>query len=249
MQRRGRKPKGQFTGKLANFSTRIRVETRKALEREATETGQSISQLAERLLVDGLAARRDRKKDRAIRAVCFLISEAAQHVGGYRPDDEKNQMLKKWRTDPFFYRAFRIAISRILEALEPPGEIKPPQIKVELEIDPKAEKRQGFPEFLQSWVDSFKSPEARGKHTADYILTSLARIPQLSDDEIEEQIKHFRAIGSPESMIDEVYGMPNAARDLRVEVSEAMGDTSGFGFVSWHRSADIITQISRKEPK
>ena len=46
----GRKPKGDITGKGERFSTRITAETREALDREAADSGQSVSQVAERLL-------------------------------------------------------------------------------------------------------------------------------------------------------------------------------------------------------
>ena len=79
--KRGRKPKGEFSGKLSNFSTRIQPETRKALEREAKASGKSISQLAELLLVEGLAQRKQ-PEDKALKALCFLISEIALHTVG-----------------------------------------------------------------------------------------------------------------------------------------------------------------------
>jgi hypothetical protein len=206
MTKKGRKPKGQFSGKLSNFSTRIQPDTRKALEREAADTGLSISQLAERLLLDGLAARRERKNHRAIRALCFLITQAAQQSAGMHHQSGAHEEI--WRRDPFFYRAFKIAVSRILDALDPPGEIKSPALTLD---SPGPED-----EFLKDWVESFKSPEARGKHAADYVLTSLAQIPRWSPEEREEQIKSFREWGAPQSMTDEFYGMPDAARDLTI---------------------------------
>src|SRR5262245_13762442 len=108
MVKRGRTPKGEFADKLSNFSTRIRPETRKLLEHEAKVTGQSISQLAERLLVDGLAKRRENGRDKAMRALCFLIGETAQQVVGFHSDNK--EVLEalgtappfSWRWTPFF---------------------------------------------------------------------------------------------------------------------------------------------------
>ncbi|WP_037435827.1 hypothetical protein [Sinorhizobium fredii] len=48
----GRKPKGEFSGKSAAFSTRITPELRAALEKESKETGKSLSQIVERRLRD-----------------------------------------------------------------------------------------------------------------------------------------------------------------------------------------------------
>src|SRR5215831_974877 len=112
----GRKPKGEFAGKLANFSTRIQLETRRALEAEAAATGLSISQLAEKLLKTGLAERRQGEKDRKIRALCFLITQLAHHiVGVHAINDEKKyeRPLYDWRSIPFFYRAFKIAVGQL----------------------------------------------------------------------------------------------------------------------------------------
>src|SRR5262249_51311773 len=70
----GRKPKGVFAGKREWFSTRITPETRAALEQEvAAKPGQSISQVAERLLVHGLDEQRWRNNHRPLRALCFAI--------------------------------------------------------------------------------------------------------------------------------------------------------------------------------
>jgi hypothetical protein len=220
MARKGRKPKGQFSGKLANFSTRIQVETRKALEREAKASGQSISQLAERLLVDGLAARRDRKQDRPLRALCFLLGQTAHLVVGSQIRVTTLAGVQSeftpefsWRSDPFFFEAFRVALSIILEAHKPRGEIKAPKIVEDADLaNPKLAAA-----YDRRWLETFKSPEARGRWAADYILTSLATVPQMSIEERQRQVKFLEALGAPASMVDHWYGMPEAAKDLELD--------------------------------
>src|SRR5262249_49197238 len=124
MTKRGRTPKGEFADKLSNFSTRIQPQTRKALEKEAKAAGQSISQLAERLLITGLAERRERDKDRAMRALCFLITQLAHHIVGPHVRKEGSEVaVFDWRSDPFFYRAFKLSVGQLLDALEPPAPI------------------------------------------------------------------------------------------------------------------------------
>jgi hypothetical protein len=214
MATRGRKPKGEFTGKLAHFSTRIQVETRKALEREAKASGQSISQLAERLLIAGLAERQGAEKDRPIRALGFLISEIARLVVGPTVSDGKREAtLYHWRSDPFFYRAFTIAVGRVLDALSPPGEIKPPRIGI-VEMPP--EKDDAWDAGATRYVESFKSPEARAEHTADHILQVFRNLPLASAEEREKQRKLLSEFYSP-SLARQFYGMPEAAHDLAIK--------------------------------
>ena len=206
--KRGRKPSGDFTGKLSNFSTRIQPQTRKALEHEAKTAGLSISQLAQRLLVNGLAKRRENERDKAMRALCFVIAETAHQAVGIHVTEGKTDVpASSWRSDPFFYRAFKLAVIQILDALEPKGEIKPLAVSsAELERDSAG----------AEWLQSFKSPEARAKYAAGYVLNSLETIPRLTIEEREEERRFLERVGSP-SHWREFYGMPDAARDLEIE--------------------------------
>jgi hypothetical protein len=209
MAKRGRKPRGEFTGKLSHFSTRIQVETREALEKEAKATGKSISQLAERLLVAGLAERQEEEKDKQQRALCFLISEIARQVVGPNATDGKREVaLYDWRSDPFFYRAFTLAVGRVLGAISPPGEIKPPKIRT-------AEDEDADP-IVQRYIESFRSPEARAEYAADRILQLFRDMPRVSAEEREKQRKLLSEFYTP-SLAREFYGMPDAAHDLAVK--------------------------------
>src|SRR4051794_39991246 len=75
----GRPPAGPIAGKTAVFSTRITAETRAMLEREATVSQQSISQLAERILRAGLAARHEREQGGSSKALGYLVEILADH--------------------------------------------------------------------------------------------------------------------------------------------------------------------------
>jgi hypothetical protein len=206
MARRGRKPKGEFSGKTSNFSTRIQPETRKALEKEAKATGQSVSQFAERLIVAGLAERQDEKKDKALRALCFLIGEIARQVVVPIINAEKKVegVIFDWRSRPFFYKAFKVAVCRVLDSLDPPGEAKCPITRVELgEPNP----------FMEKFAASLKSPEARGEYVAEYIVRSLKEAPNLSAEERETRRQYLNRLGIP-SLLREFYGVSDAATDL-----------------------------------
>ena len=162
--KRGRKPKGEFAGKLANFSTRIQPETRKALEKEAKATGQSISQLAERLLITGLAERKASEKDRALHALCFLIGELAHRIVGTLPHD--------WRSDPFFYEAFKIAVRQVLDALDPPGAKEHGEYTVRIRGSLSATQTAA----IQHYADSFETPEARAEYVSDQVDRKSTRL-------------------------------------------------------------------------
>jgi hypothetical protein len=104
----------------------------------------------------------------------------------------------------------------VLKALEPRGKIAPPEMKTEWdkwEPEPDAE----FKSLFNAWADSFKSPEARGRAAAEYVLTSFIRIPQMTAEERDEFAKDELQRGTPPSSADEFYAMPQAARDLTID--------------------------------
>jgi hypothetical protein len=203
--KRGRKPKGDFSGKLSNFSTRIQPETRKALEHEAKVSGQSISQVAERLLKIGLAERQAGEKDRAMRALCFLIAQLAHHVVGPHVRKEGSEAaVFEWRNDPFFYAAFKLAVGHLLDALSP-GPIENSVVVVTKEGPENP--------AMQRYVDSFKTPEARAEYAVDYVLNALRSISHWPADVREEQSKIVSTL-TGSSFMRELYGMPDAWKDL-----------------------------------
>jgi hypothetical protein len=117
----GRKPKGGIRGKIENFSTRITADTRKALEAEARMTGQSISQVAERLLMLGIRAKRERERDKPMRALNYLIDNLAIIVSASKIGSPAGN----WRTEPIVFESLRLAIDGLMKQLSPPGDIKP----------------------------------------------------------------------------------------------------------------------------
>jgi hypothetical protein len=119
----GRKPAGPIKGKSSTFSTRITDETRQMLEAEATESGQSISQIAETLLKFGLEARRQRELDDPIQALSHLMSGIAYNCIYINERDKQCE----WTNDAFAYDAFARAVVLLLEGLRPKTEIVPPK--------------------------------------------------------------------------------------------------------------------------
>ena len=203
----GRKPARPISGKLSNFSTRITAETRRALEAAAKETGQSISQVAERLIKGGLAEMRAANRDPAMRALCFLIAQLADHIVGPKAiEGETEYPVYNWRADPFFYRAFKIAVGQLLDALEPPGPIKAYEVTASGDVDAS----------LRRYLETFKTPEARAQASVDYILLAFRAMPRASGETKEALRKLVVESGFPQ-LVREFYGMPDAARDLAVK--------------------------------
>jgi hypothetical protein len=134
----GRKPIGAVA-KVSNFSTRIALETRAQLEAEAAATGDSVSKVAERMLLLGLAFRREKQINDPIRALAHLLRLLATHCK-YVDEGE----YKEWHNDPFAFDAFVRAMQMLLERIRPSGEIKAPK-----EIAP------GFP----TWPTSERQAE------------------------------------------------------------------------------------------
>jgi uncharacterized protein (DUF1778 family) len=96
----GRKPKGEFAGKSATITTRIRPDTRDALEEAAQVSGRSLSQEVEFRLRASLQKPSDAKqRNQALGYAISFMAEAIEKVTG-----------RSWLDDPFTGRALWHAI-------------------------------------------------------------------------------------------------------------------------------------------
>jgi hypothetical protein len=109
-----------------------------------------------------------------------------------------------WRSDAFFYRAFKIAVARLLDALEPPGAITAHKIV--------AANRDELDSLTKKYVDSFKTPDTRAGDAVDFILAALRAAPSRVT---EEDFREFEA--AHPSFAYPLYGIADAARDLTVK--------------------------------
>jgi hypothetical protein len=182
---------------------------RDELKAAAKASGKSVSQELLRRLQDSFYRDRDKARDPAMRALCFLIAETAQQTAGL--NNSKDRALD-WRTNPFYFRAFKIAVGKLLDALEPKGKIEPP-----LEMQFNIPEEAGALEY--DFLKSFRDPESRGAYAARSIWASLRNIPLHTREEDEATKKRLRE-RSEAAYFRELYGMPNAARDLQIEIEE-----------------------------
>ena len=183
------------------------ADMRHELEAAAKASGKSVSQELLRRLQNSFYRDRDKARDPAMQALCFLIAQTAQQTAGFNSSD--NRRLD-WRTNPFYFRAFKIAVDKLLDALEPKGKMEPP---VDMQFNIPEEAGALEHDFLRS----FRDPELRGAYAARSIWASLRNIPLHTREEDEAIKKRLR--DRSESAYDrEIYGMSNAARDLQIEI-------------------------------
>ena len=177
------------------------ADMRGELEAAAKANGTNISQELLRRLQNSFNRDREKARDPAMQALCFVIAETAQQTAGMTSSLE-------WRTNPFYFRAFKIAVGKLLDALEPKGEIEPP-------IDMQFKSADGGLE--NEFFKSFSDPELRGAYAARSVWADLQNKILYTREEDEAMKKRLR--DRSESAYDRlVYGMPNAARDLQIEI-------------------------------
>jgi hypothetical protein len=112
---KGPRPKGEYFGKSSVFSTRIRPDLRKSLEKAAKASGRSLSQEVEYRLRrsfvedDKIAdAFGDRRTYRLMRMMSDAIQLSLQ-----------DQNDENWLDDPFRFRVALAAMRSVVEAIEP----------------------------------------------------------------------------------------------------------------------------------
>src|SRR5215204_2534089 len=113
----GRPPRGAFSGLTSPLTIRMPKEMREELEKAANKRDWSVSQELLRRLNASFMRDRERSRDRSLRALCFLISEIAEGVVLPIPDFRLDNLRPLWRTNPFLFRAFKLAVGKLLNAL------------------------------------------------------------------------------------------------------------------------------------
>jgi hypothetical protein len=199
----GRKPIDRAGPKTETILARVRPELKRRIELAARATGNqnSMSREIVLLLELGLKAREDNRRDDPMRALCYLIAETANACRAFTGPDDKP--LFDWLSDPFVFRAFKLAVAQLLDWLEPKGEI----VSI---VDRVGE--DTFQNTPPAIVDSYRTPEARAQAAAMFIW-SRVKTPA-SDDELE-LARNWKPFG--ESIERMYYRMADVRRDLRMQ--------------------------------
>jgi hypothetical protein len=203
----GRKPAGPFAHNTAQLTIRMPDDLRGELERSAKKRGWSLTQELLWRLESSYWEERDQGRQPAARALCFLVNQIASRVGFFN--------YAKWHRNPFAFRAFRLAVNLVLEALEPAGDMQnpykpPPGSDVRVLIGGTA-------------ASSFKTPEEFADHMAKMIMDEILHTrPRMEEKRMPRDVPLlFQGIGSDSDrnlMLAFRYGMGDALRDLGIQV-------------------------------
>ena len=192
----GRKPQGEFSGLTVPFSVRMPATMRDELKSAARKRGKKEGQELLRRLQDSFTQDRDRARDPAMRALCFLFSELAEnaHLG-----------VPGWRLDPFLFRAVKIGIGRLLDALEPRGEIKAPSRWKEAFANFAKDRIFDGHMPMKAWMDQISaSPEALAGHAVSTVMVAF-------------NSTHLRLSTMRMDYSKSKYGIEAARRDLGIK--------------------------------
>jgi hypothetical protein len=177
---------------------------RQQLDSSARENGRSVSQEVLRRIQESFYLERDRARDPAMRALCFLTAQLAGDVAGLT--DPQGRPEFDWRTDRFFFRAFKLAMAKVLDVLEPSGEIRSPKDMLD-NLDKDEEGIRLF-EMVKA---TYETPEARADAAARTLLSSLKQ-PRFNSRYFDEIAPNHKAKG-----LQEFYGFLDARRDLQLK--------------------------------
>jgi len=190
----GRKPRGEFRGKAATLATRVRPDTRAALDRAAKENKRSLSQEVEYRL--RLSIGLDRKnRGQHIRALGEAVMLVAQFV--------ERATEKCWNEDAFTGEALRCGVEFLISHFAARGTPITPR-----SVEETVARRPGPGE-------AYRSPSGLGELEAGRVITFIESWTFCSLDEIVEGHRSARMIpGVRVHVPEEWYLHAHLLRDL-----------------------------------
>jgi hypothetical protein len=212
----GRKPKGEFSKLDSPFSVRLPKSMRAELDAAAKKSGRAAGQELLARLRNSFHRDRDKSRDPALRALCFLIGEMAEGVGCSAGPIRPGDLRLLWRSNPFLFRAFKLTVAKLLDALEPAGEIETP---LTAEVVKSLERKYfKIPAQINDFMlRTYESPEALADYVFSITWSALRRTAPLSEEIRNQAI--LRELPELRSRWDDkFYGMSNARRDLQVKL-------------------------------
>ena len=217
-KRVGRKATGRKRSTV--FSTRMDPVLHKMLVESAqANSGGNVSLELEKMLHRQFRERKQATKGRPLRALCFIIERVARAVVSHDWIDPLSEdRINHWRTDPFHYRAFEIAVAQILKALRPPGEIVPPHEPDRFEDFATAYGLDASGVVRKYINDRYSSPN----RLADYAATGVWLRLYWMTDLTEGERWQLQEGGQWADLIsEEYYGMKDAQKDLGIEPTKS----------------------------
>jgi hypothetical protein len=220
----GRKPN---PNKKMMFSTRLEPGVLTALKAAAEKwPGQNVSTFAEFLINKGLREREEAKRDPALKGLLFLIAQLAERFGGGNlaasiPETVvRSALQKEWRTDLFTFRAFKIAVGKLLEALEEPPAPWMPITKKQREAYAmeRAKKFGDDPAFTKLFLETYKSPESLAAYEFAHFWTSVVKSDLPFTEREREWMRDDPRLGRVVER--EYYGFQGALKALELKPEE-----------------------------
>jgi hypothetical protein len=177
-----------------------------------------LSQTIERLLQLGLHEKQARNRHQPIRAMCYLITQLSEMVT-IALLKERNLMHPEynWRSNPFMFEAFRVAVLYLFDALRPPGaSVAPLPLKEEL-----------------CRMARYDDPEHCGRNVTESLLRALQFFGANTRQEVDSAFETFetdRRVLDTQTQMH--YGMFDAARDLGVQCHDVLETFGGLSIGS-----------------
>jgi hypothetical protein len=192
----------------SQLTVRITDDLRAELEAAARRRNRNLTdELIGRIRLS-FAREHEQKRDPATRALLFLISQLAEQVHMNSPIE--------WHQNPFMFRAFKLAVARLLDALEPSGKIQTPNEEVarayfEVARGAKEKPAPVLAKSSQWFVDAHETPEK----TAVVVADSILRLFFGGSPTLDEYLPHLRDLAAkhPENEIYRALS-DNVERDL-----------------------------------
>jgi len=134
---RGRPPAPEAERRRSNLTLRVRSETRSALERAAAENARSLSEEAELRLDYSVRAEQGAEQlldfayGRPLSGLLLLLARVLREAGSNAGFATSYSLAgaNAWMDNPYAYDQGARAVTAILEALRPPGEVTPPKFQ------------------------------------------------------------------------------------------------------------------------
>jgi hypothetical protein len=213
--------RGEFSQLTSSLTIRIPEDMRKRLESEAATKDESVAQVLLWHLRRSFNRDREVERDPAIRAFCFLFAELSDRLRwGAGPPPAI------WERNPFVFRAFRIAVEKLLGSFEPKGKMKRPPFESFLKVTEEYSNRGILtPSMVKEMAKVWGSPERAADNAVRMTLFDLAgwKSPQAIARYWNNRTRHdenLRDISSRHIKDAERtwYGMADVRRDLQIKV-------------------------------
>jgi len=135
-----------------------------------------------------------------LRAFCYLVAELAELICNFTEADGKP--VFDWRTTPFTFEAFRLAIQKLMDAIKPSGEIRSPT--------------EDEPTLANSLISGpYDSPQARAEWATTILWYNLQ---SLEPGRLRQEMFSIPITADELTEFErEAYSMARARRDLQIE--------------------------------